>query len=159
MSLLFNILSRFVIAFPLRSKHLFYFLAAVTIFSDFGAQENRICHCIPFFPCYWLWSDGTRWNDVNFFECWILHQIFHSIFSPSSRGSLVPLHLLPLDWYHLRIWGCWYFSQKFDSSLWFMLIGCRVLNERSNFMFWKAPVFPVLSFHFFFYTLFSGYLI
>ena len=36
-SLLFNILSRFVIAFLLRSKHLVY--------SDFGAQENKICHC------------------------------------------------------------------------------------------------------------------
>jgi len=152
MSLLFNILSRFVIAFPLRSKHLFYFLAAVTIFSDFGAQENRICHCIPFFPCYWLWSDGTRWNDVNFFECWILHQIFHSIFSPSSRGSLVPLHLLPLDWYHLRIWGCWYFSQKFDSSLWFMLD--KITWEKSvekevkakDWEYWCLPKHEVTSF-------------
>ena len=25
-------------------------------------------------------------------------------------GSLVPLHFLPLEWYHLHIWGCWYFS-------------------------------------------------
>ena len=26
---------------------------------------------------------------------------FHSSLSPSSRGSLVPLHFLPLDSYHL----------------------------------------------------------
>ena len=43
MSLLFNTLSRFVIAFLPRSKHL-NFMAAVTISSDFGAQEDKVCH-------------------------------------------------------------------------------------------------------------------
>ena len=45
-------------------------------------------------------------------ECWVLGQLFHSPLSPSSRGSLVPLDFLPLEWYHLYIWGCWYFSQQ-----------------------------------------------
>ena len=27
-------------------------MAAVTIYSDFGAQENKICHCFHFFPFY-----------------------------------------------------------------------------------------------------------
>ena len=40
-------------------------------------------------------------------------QLFHSLLSPSSRGSLVPLHFLPLAWYHLHIWDCWYFSWQF----------------------------------------------
>ena len=40
MSLLLNTLSRFVIAFLSRNKRLFYFITAVTICSDFGAQEN-----------------------------------------------------------------------------------------------------------------------
>ena len=40
MSLFFNTLSRFVIAFLPRNKCLFNFMAAVTIPSDFGAQEN-----------------------------------------------------------------------------------------------------------------------
>ena len=44
MSLLFNTLSRFVTAFLPRSKCL-TFMAAVTIFNVFGAQENKICHC------------------------------------------------------------------------------------------------------------------
>ena len=50
MSLLFNTLSRFVIAFLPRSKHLFNFMAAVTIHSDFRAQENKIHFfliCLP----------------------------------------------------------------------------------------------------------------
>ena len=41
MSLFFDILSRFVIAFLPRSKHLFNFMAAVTMHSDFGVQENK----------------------------------------------------------------------------------------------------------------------
>ena len=49
-SLLFNILFRFVIAFLLRSKRLFNFMAAVTVCSDFGAQENKVSHCFHCFP-------------------------------------------------------------------------------------------------------------
>ena len=45
MSLLFNMLSRFVIAFLPRSKRLLISWLAVTVSSDFGAQENNICHC------------------------------------------------------------------------------------------------------------------
>ena len=41
MSLLFNMLSSFVITFLPRSNH-FHFIAAVTIHSDFGAQENKV---------------------------------------------------------------------------------------------------------------------
>ena len=56
MSLLFNMLFRFVIAFLPRSKCL-NFMAAVTICSDFGAQENEVCHCFHCFPIYLPWSD------------------------------------------------------------------------------------------------------
>jgi len=51
MSLLFKVLSRFVIAFLPRSKHL-NFMAAVTISSDFGAQENKVCHYFHCLPIY-----------------------------------------------------------------------------------------------------------
>ena len=51
MSLLFNMLSRLVIAFLLSSKRL-NFMAAVTICSDLGAQENKVCHCFHCFPIY-----------------------------------------------------------------------------------------------------------
>ena len=58
MLLLFNTLSRFVIAFLWKSKSL-NFMAAVTICSDLGAQENKVCHCFHCFPVYLPWSDGT----------------------------------------------------------------------------------------------------
>ena len=51
MSLLFNTLSRFVIVF-LPKQVSFNFVAAVTNHSDFGAQENKVCHCLHFFPIY-----------------------------------------------------------------------------------------------------------
>ena len=42
MSLLFNTLSRFVIDFLPRSKHLLIFMAAVTICRYFETQENEV---------------------------------------------------------------------------------------------------------------------
>ena len=57
MSLLLNMLSRLVIAFHPRSKSL-NFMAAVTICSNFGAQENKVCHCLHCFPIYLPWSNG-----------------------------------------------------------------------------------------------------
>ena len=59
MSLLFNMLSRFVIAS-------FHFMAAVTICSDFGAPQNKVSHCFHCFPIYLPWSDGTRCHDLSF---------------------------------------------------------------------------------------------
>ena len=49
MSQLFNMLSRLVIAFLPRSKHLLI-SCAVNICSNFGAQENKVCHCSHCFP-------------------------------------------------------------------------------------------------------------
>ena len=45
MFLLLNMLSRLVITFLPRSKCL-NFMAAITICSDFGAQENKVSHCL-----------------------------------------------------------------------------------------------------------------
>ena len=49
MSLLFTMMSRFVVGFLSRSKCL-NFMGAVTIFSDFGAHKNKACHCFPLVP-------------------------------------------------------------------------------------------------------------
>ena len=35
-------------------------MATVTICSDFGAQENKICHCFHPFPIYLPRSDGEK---------------------------------------------------------------------------------------------------
>ena len=66
MPLLFNSLSRFVIAFLPKQQASFTFMAAITVCSDSGAQENKICHCFHFPPIYLLWCDGTECYDLSF---------------------------------------------------------------------------------------------
>ena len=63
MSLLFNMLSRLVIAFLLRSKCL---LISVTICCDFGDPQIKVSHCFHCFPIYLPWRDGTRCHDLSF---------------------------------------------------------------------------------------------
>ena len=58
--------SRLIITFLPRSKCLLLFMAAVTICSDFGAPQNKVCHCFHCFPIYLPWSDGTRCHDLSF---------------------------------------------------------------------------------------------
>ena len=62
-SLLVNMLSRFVFSFSSKEQTSFNFMAAVTICSDFRAQENKVSHC---FPIYLPSSDGTGCHDDSF---------------------------------------------------------------------------------------------
>ena len=66
MSLLLNILSRFVITFLPRNKHFLNFMASSTICSDFGAQKNKASHYFHCLPVYLPWSDGTGCHDLSF---------------------------------------------------------------------------------------------
>ena len=81
---------------------IFNFMAAVPVHSDFGAQEKKICHCFHFSPSI---GHEVMGLDAMTFVCSTLSfkPAFHSTLSPSSKGSLVPLHFLPLTWYHLHI--------------------------------------------------------
>ena len=100
-SLLFNILSRFVIVFLPKSKLLLisWLQSLSTVILE---AKKIICHCFHFFLIYSPWNDGTGCHDLSFFNV-VLSQLFHCPLSLSSRGSLVPLHFLPLEWYHLHI--------------------------------------------------------
>ena len=69
MSLFFNTLSRFVIAFLQRIRHFLNFMVAITVCSDFGAQENKVCPCFHFSPyiCHEVMGPDTM--ILFFFEC------------------------------------------------------------------------------------------
>ena len=41
-------------------------MAAVTICSDFWAQENKVSHCFHCFHIYFPWSAGIRCHDLSF---------------------------------------------------------------------------------------------
>ena len=117
MSLLFNMLCRFVLTFLPRSSNLKFHGCSYCSQWFWRPRKKKICHCFPPFLLLFAmkWWDRIPWS--LFFECWVLSWLFYSPLSPSSRGSLVPLYTLPLEWYHLPIWGC-YFSQQSLFSLW-----------------------------------------
>ena len=63
MSLLFNMLSRLVITFLPRSRHLLISWLQSPSPVIFGPKGNKLCHC---FPIYLPRSDGTRYYDLSF---------------------------------------------------------------------------------------------
>ena len=93
-------------------------MASVTIRSDFAAQENKICHCFHFFlllfamkwwhqmPLSWFFWKLSFKTALSFSSFPLIKRLFSS--------SSLP----PLEWCHLYIWGCWYFSWLF----WFQLL-------------------------------------
>ena len=88
MTLLFNVLSRFVVDFLPRSKRLLISWLQSPSAVILEPQKSSL----SLFPHLSLmkWWEQMSWS--LFFECWVLSQLFHSPLSPSSRGSLVPLH-------------------------------------------------------------------
>ena len=66
MSLLFHMMPRLVIAFLPKSKyHLILWLQSPSAVI-FGAQENKVCHCLHCFPIYLPWRDETRCHGLHF---------------------------------------------------------------------------------------------
>ena len=65
MSLLFNMLSRLVIAFPTRNKHLLisWLKSPSAVISE---PRKIVAHCFHCFPIHFPWSDGTRCHDLHF---------------------------------------------------------------------------------------------
>ena len=94
MSLLFNMLSRLVIPFLPRSKHLLisWLQSPSTVILELKKWSLTLFPLFPhLFPMEW-W-DQMPWS--SFSECWALSQLFCSPLSLSLRGSLVLLHFLP----------------------------------------------------------------
>ena len=60
-------------------------MAAVNIHNNFGAQENKICHCFHFFPiCHEVWIDQK-----------LIFHLFTIILEPKKIKSL-SFHFFPI---------------------------------------------------------------
>ena len=148
MSLLFNTLSRFIIAFLPRSKCL-NFMVAVTICSDFGAQESKICHYFHIFPFYLPWNDGTGCHDLNF---WMLS--FKPAFSVTSltlikrlfsSSLLSAIRVVSSVYLRLLIFLPAILIPACDSSsltLCMMYSTQKLNNQGDNIQLWRTP-FPI----------------
>ena len=88
MSLPFNMLSRFVITFFSRIKHLLisWLQSPSAVILERKKIKSVTVSILSPSICHLAW-DRMPWS--LFFECWVLSQLFHSPLS--SRGSLVPL--------------------------------------------------------------------
>ena len=107
---------------PSKEQASFNFMAAVTIYSDFGAPKI-ICHCFHCFLIYLPWSNGPRCHDLSFLNVefysnffTLLFRFIKRLFSSSSLSAirvvssaylrLLIYHSLiihPLNW---SIFGC-----------------------------------------------------
>ena len=116
MSLLFNMLSRLVIALLPRGQHLLisWLQSPTAVILEPKKIKSVTVSTVSPSIC----QEVTR-LDAMILVFWMLSfkPAFHSPPSPSSRGSLVPLQFLPLEWYHLHIRDCWYFWRS-----WFQLV-------------------------------------
>jgi len=66
MSLLFNMLSRLVIAFLPRSKHLLISWLQSPSAVILEPPKTNVCHCFHCFPIYLPQSDGARCHYLSF---------------------------------------------------------------------------------------------
>ena len=94
MSLLYNMLSRFVIAFLPRSKHLLISWLQSQSAVVLEPPKNKICQCFHFSPSICHEVMGPE-RMILLFECWVLSQLFHAPLSPAWRCALDPLCFLP----------------------------------------------------------------
>ena len=65
MSLLFNKLSRLVITFLPRIKHLLISWLQLPSAVILEPPQNKVCHCFHSFPICLPWSDWTRCHDLS----------------------------------------------------------------------------------------------
>ena len=121
----------------------FNFMAAVTIGSDFGAQESKSATVSIFSLFAMKWWDQMPWS--LFFECWVLSQLFHSPLSMS--GS------------HCYFLTCIQVSQKAGKVVWYshlfnnFLVCCNSHSERlwcnqwsrNRCFFWNSLSFSMIQ--------------
>ena len=153
-SLLFNVLSRFVIAFLPRSKHLLISWLQSPSAVILEPEKIRSATASTFLPYICHEMMGTDAMILVFLN--VSSQLFHSPLSPLSVSSLAPLCFQLLEWYYLHIRGDWYLSQQ----SWFHLVilpvwhfswctlhrskqGDSIQPWHTPFPIWTSPLFCV----------------
>ena len=124
MSLLSNMLFRFVIAFLPRTKCLLILWLQSP--SAVILEPKEITSVIASIFSLSICLEVLGPDATILVFCWVSSQLSHSPLS-SSRGSLVPLYFLPLKWYICISEVDDISPSNLDSSLWFFQ--CNILHE------------------------------
>ena len=111
MSLLLNMLGSFSIAFLPKDKCLLISWLQSSSVVILEPKKIKCATVSTFLPIYLPWSNGTGHQNLSFLDV-EFEANFFTISFHHHQDSLVPLCFLPLDWYHLHFWSCWYFSRK-----------------------------------------------
>ena len=121
-------------------------MPAGTIHSDFGAQENKVCHCFHFFPINLPWSDGTRCLDLSFlnvFKPAFLLSSFSFIKRLFSSSSLSAILVVSFAYLRLLISPLAILIPACDSSsLAFHMMYSKLNKKGDNVQSWHTP-FPI----------------
>ena len=151
MSLLFNMLSRLVIAFLPRSKHLsisWLQSQSAVILELKNINSLTVCVVCPS-ACYLPWNDGTGSHDHHFFECWVLSQLLLSSFTLIKRlfssSLLSAIRVVSSAYLRLLIFlpailipVCASSSPAFHK----MYSACKLNKQDDNIQPWLTP-FPI----------------
>ena len=73
-------------------------MAAITVCSDLGVQENKICHCFHFFPP--IFHEVMGPDAMSLFFLILNFKPAFSLSFTLNKRLFRPLHFLPLKWYH-----------------------------------------------------------
>ena len=93
-------------------------MAAVTICSDLGAPQNKVCHCCHCLPIYLPWNDGTGCHDHSFLNVELEANFFTLLF---------------------------HFYQEFFSSSWLSAIRVVSFTYLRSLIFLLAILIPVCA--------------
>ena len=116
-SLLINMLSRFVLAFLPRSKRLLTSWLQSPSAVIFRAQENKGFHCFHRFPIYLLWSDMTGCHDLHCLNVEFQYSFFILFFHFRQEILYFLFTFCQKSGCHLHFWG--YYNSLCSPSLFF----------------------------------------
>jgi len=124
-------------------------MAAITIYSDFEAQRNKVSHCFHCFPIYLPWSNGTRCHDLSFLNVELYANLSVSSFTFIKRlfssSSLSAIRVVSSAYLRLLIFLLEILIPACASSspAFLMMYSAYKLNKQGdNIQPWHTP-FPI----------------
>ena len=122
-------------------------MATDTICSDFGAPQNKVCHC---FPVYLSWGDGTRCHNLNFVNVEFLTDFFTLLFhfhQEANSSSLSAIRVVSSAYMRLLIFLLAIFipvCASFSLAFHLMHSAYKLNKQSNNIQSWRTP-FPILN--------------